>query len=477
MFGIRTPAKRPSAASADSRSPPSATKTAGPSAKTVQPSKVRRSVGEWEAGDTENTKNTPPRTPTEGPPEEPEQRAPGPERNSPQQAGRYASKVTEARTYLIKAKAALGTVRLSGTVKAEVTKGLDRLYQMVKELDAENRKGSLKEKDTGQGERKEGSETQEMSATSTRQINTDELERKLEENLRRMEESGKRMEELKETMERVITAGAQTYASAAASQGYSRRMERPALHSVVVTSTDEKETGEDVIGKIRGAIDAKESGLQVERIRKAKDRKIIVSCRTEEERRKVKDKLRGTKILKVEEIKNKNPLVILKDVLAVNNDEDVQKALLRQNRTLMEHFTPEELNMTVVYRKKTRNPHLNHIVMRVTTKMWKTLTEAGTVHIDLKRVHVEDQSPLIQCSTCLAYGHSGRYCKETQKSCSHCGGLHTKAECPDFTLGTAATCCNCVRAKHEKTDHSAFSWQCAVRQKWDALARATIAYC
>lgn len=475
MLGIRTPAKKPTTSNTDAQSPPSATKTAGPSQKQEQASKVRRSVGEWEGGNPDTKRSKQPLTPTRTTPAEQKQsRPPDSEKSPPPQASRYASRVTEARTHLIKAKGALGTIRITVAVKAEITKGLDRLYQLVKESEAE--KGTHSEKQTEQREKGEGSKTQETEQT-LKKSSTEELERKLEENLRKMEESSKKMEELKETMERVIATGAQTYASVTSQQGTGRRTERPVLHSMVVTSADEHETGEAVLGKIRGAIDAKESGLQVEKVRKAKDRKVIVSCRTEEERRKVKEKLKGTKTLRVEEVKNKNPLVILKDVLAVNNDEEVQKALDRQNNALLQHLSSEDRKATVVFRRKTRNPHLNHIIMRVAPKMWKALTEAGSVHIDLKRVRVEDHSPLVQCSVCLAYGHSGRHCTESQKICSHCGGLHTKAECPDWAAGLTATCCNCTRAKNERTDHSAFSWECTVRQKWDALARATIAYC
>lgn len=48
----------------------------------------------------------------------------------------------------------------------------------------------------------------------------------------------------------------------------------------------------DVLGKIRTVMKAKQDGICINRVRKAKDRKVIVSCRSEEERGRVRNKLK-----------------------------------------------------------------------------------------------------------------------------------------------------------------------------------------
>lgn len=58
----------------------------------------------------------------------------------------------------------------------------------------------------------------------------------------------------------------QSYASVATSP---KRQEHTALHSVVITAVDETETGEEVLDRIKKAVDARESGIVVEKIRKA----------------------------------------------------------------------------------------------------------------------------------------------------------------------------------------------------------------
>ncbi|CAK1553848.1 unnamed protein product [Leptosia nina] len=137
----------------------------------------------------------------------------------------------------------------------------------------------------------------------------------------------------------------------------------------------------------------------------------------------------------------------------------------------------EEERIIVRYRRRTRNPHANHVVLQVPPKMWQNITEAGKVHIDLQRVVAMDQTPLVQCSRCLGYGHGRRLCKEEQDTCSHCGGPHKKEACPDHQNGIKPSCINCGRAGIERANHNAFEQECPVRKKWDRLARAAVAYC
>lgn len=135
----------------------------------------------------------------------------------------------------------------------------------------------------------------------------------MEEHSKLIKENSKKMEKLKEalkTHQDVMTKA--TYASVAAGRSATEMPGRVALHSVVVTSTDEIETGDEVLNKIRKVVNVTETGIQVERFRKVKNQKIIVGCKWEEERRKVKERLAGAQDhLIVEDIKYKNPLLVL----------------------------------------------------------------------------------------------------------------------------------------------------------------------
>ncbi|CAH0578452.1 unnamed protein product [Chrysodeixis includens] len=164
------------------------------------------------------------------------------------------------------------------------------------------------------------------------------------------------------------------------------------------------------------------------------------------------------------------------DVMAYNSNDEIVQALRRQNAELLKGL--EDHKIEVKYRKRTRNSLTTHVVAQVSPQIYQRLTTARTVRIDLQsKVQVADQSPLVQCSMCLGYGHNRRFCTQTVEKCSHCGGPHLKQDCADWLAGVAPSCTNCRQAKHDNAEHNAFSGQCPVRRRWDSLARANIAYC
>lgn len=496
MFGIRTPVKTKKTEEEDHphemTSGQKITKE-GPIQKeraTSQTPSVRRSIGDWESGKPSSNPNTPSTSKvTQVEPPKPrlktmpmqESRVLGRRvltektGSPPKQKQKYIDRLTEAKACVTKAKTHLGNSKnLKAEIKTEVTNSIERLYQLVKET--ENIKGQGK-KPTKELEAEKDTTKVNEEGNENRKENMEFL-RRLEEHTKQLQENNEKMEKLKETIEKNQEIQERlTYASVAAATTRKQPLEQTALHSVVVTAKDETETGEEVLDRIRKVVNAKAGGIAVEKIRKAKDRKVIVGCRTEEEREKIKERLqKDGKHLNVEEMKNKDPLVILKNVFAFNSDEDVLTALRNQNKHILEG-RKEDSKLEIAYKKRTRNPHTNHLVLRVSPKIWQRMVEAGTVLIDLQRVRVEDQSPLVQCSLCLGYGHGRRFCKETAELCSHCGGPHLRTECADWLAGTTPVCCNCTRAKLDKTDHSAFSQECTIRRRWEALARSTIAYC
>lgn len=463
MLGFRTPAKKPPNMD---KSPNAGQKE--PQAGTTS---VRRSIGEWETGnpDPTNPNSTPPHKPAEAGIPKPK---PAARRLSTEALGsppklegaKPKDRITEARECLNRIKTQIATSRnLKIEIKTVVTQAVDRLYQLVKESEffrlQGNRNATSKERE------------QEVEERKGKQDSSHALAKTIEEHMRLLKENSEKIEDLKQTLKK------QTYASAAAAPPRRPFPEQTALHSVVVTAKDENETGEEVLERIRNAVKAKEGGVTIEKIRKAKDRKVIVACRTQGERQKVKERLKMASELHVEEIKNKDPLVIFRDVLQYNNDEEVLRALRNQNRNIFGGLDEDQDRCEIAYKKRTRNPHTSHMVMRVSPKLWQRMVEAETMHIDLQRVRVADQSPLVQCSLCLGYGHGRRFCKETLEKCSHCGGPHMKARCADWLANLPPSCCNCVHAKQDRTDHNAFSGECVIRRKWEALARSAVAYC
>ena len=285
--------------------------------------------------------------------------------------------------------------------------------------------------------------------------------------MRRLQEA---MERQRDRLEKTAT-----YASAAAGKHY---VPPPPLHSLIVSSDDGNDTSSTVVDKIRIAVDAKQTGIRVDKVRKTKDQKVVIGCRTRCELDVVKNRLGGSAAgLKIQEAVNRDPLVMLADVLSYNTDDDVAGAILKQNQHLLGELKKDEVRVAVKYRKRARNPHECHVVVQVSPPVYQILTRAGRAHIDLQRVRVYDQTPLVQCTKCLGFGHGRKHCTGKDDLCSHCGDAHLRAECPSHLAGEPPKCCNCKKAGHDNLAHNAFSLDCPLRRRWDAIARSTVAYC
>ncbi|XP_063896722.1 uncharacterized protein LOC135118478 [Helicoverpa armigera] len=511
---VRTPAKKPATTPQTSTMD---TEKAGPSTqKLTQASNVRRSIGEWEAvTDTHSQQLCPSQTHPHSPkatdkllvpvsPRKTKQKIPPPsvKRASGDASGDFSgtspvsrqapanntNRVSQARSWLQKVKYCVGESRnLRTDLKAGIIAGVDNLYQLVKDATAE-----------ATAVAKTGTATAKPKVPETKEmgVNTIEVERDIEswtvkvdqmqenivgkELIKLIKEQSEKIDITFREMEKIKDKLSDIPKALPRTTTISEKLPhtRSALHSIVVASKDGNETGDEVLDRVRKAVDAKEGWVKVERVRKAKDRKIIMGFETTEDRSKIKERLEKEGInLAVEEVKNRDPLLILKDVLLIHTDEEVLKVVKNQNREIFHDLGSEDQRMNIRYRRRTRNPHLTHIVLSVSPTIWRRALDAEKIRIDLQRVRVEDQTPLVQCTRCLGYGHGKRLCKEPEDLCSHCGGPHLRAKCADWLAAEQPSCRNCQRAKLDVVNHNAFSVECPVRKKWDNLARSTVAYC
>ncbi|GBP98227.1 hypothetical protein EVAR_62933_1 [Eumeta japonica] len=156
-------------------------------------------------------------------------------------------------------------------------------------------------------------------------------------------------------------------------------------------------------------------------------------------------------------------------------DKSCIESLRTQNRHLSEVSIGKRSGQ-VCYRRRARNDLECHPVLEVSPELYHRLIKAGFVYVGLQRRPVWDQSPLVQCSRCLGYGHGKRFCKEVSERCAHCGGEHTGVTCRARKDGEPPKCVNCTKAGCEDTAHGAFSSECGVRAKWDDMARSKEPY-
>lgn len=250
-------------------------------------------------------------------------------------------------------------------------------------------------------------------------------------------------------------------------------------HTLIVSATDPKKTGENIIETIRLALDSGKTEARVDRVRKAKNQKVVLSCSTKEDLALLQNRVGANKGLKVEVAKTANPLIKIKDVLAYHKDEEIVNQIRAKNKEIFVGLDKTDDQLRVRYRKRARNPLECHPVLEVSPALYNKFLEAGVVYIGLQRRPVEDQSPLVQCARCLGYGHTKTVCREPADLCSYCGGSHSWEKCNSRQEGKAPSCKNCTRAQNTTTSqaHAAYSADCPERQKWDAIARSRVSYC
>lgn len=364
----------------------------------------------------------------------------------------------------------------------DVEAGLkDYLNKRMKELEKQIKEGNDLIKQYGETQKgtkpetlkdimKEQKETRTEILKEQREMRTEILKEQREMKTEILKEQEGTKEDIKE-----ITNALQktTYSGILKSQP--RPPPSQVLHSLIVTSTDATHTSDQVIETMKKSVDVAAEGIEVQKLRKARNQKVVIGCKNVKEMERLKEKLEEGEGLKVEKAKNKNPLVIVRNVRGEDKKEQVLEAIKKKVGNLMGKEGKENKIMEVLFVKRTRNPHVAHVVVRVTPQIWQKLTDSGTVQLQWGVSRVEDQSPIIQCSRCLGYGHIKRVCQEEQDSCSHCGGNHVYADCPKRE--EIPRCTNCERAKLDNTNHNTFNGVCPIRAKWDKIARSRVAYC
>ncbi|CAK1546868.1 unnamed protein product [Leptosia nina] len=282
----------------------------------------------------------------------------------------YKSRETEIRGIFQKINIKLDSAKnLRTDIKVEVKAATKRLQEIVKDL-LNERKDQTKDypnptRRKEEEEKKEKAKEQtEIEGKEVRNIinKIEEQKKLIEEGNREIQEIKKIIKEqrkeeettrreLKESIEESsrVTSELRSYASVVATgirpgdreRAPSQNNQAAAKHAIIITSNGTETSGE-IIERIRTTVNAKTTGVRVDRIRKARDQKVVLGCETEEELEKVKERLKLDSKLRVEKAVNKDPLVILRDVLCVNTDEEIITALKLQNKNLMSEMEKEE---------------------------------------------------------------------------------------------------------------------------------------
>lgn len=96
-------------------------------------------------------------------------------------------------------------------------------------------------------------------------------------------------------------------------------------HSIIVATTTS--TYDDTRQQIKNTLKAKETGLQIDGIRGIRNGRIVLTCATKAELEKATERLKQNTGLKIEEARQSNPLIILRNIMSYNTEDDIITAI------------------------------------------------------------------------------------------------------------------------------------------------------
>ncbi|GBP35707.1 hypothetical protein EVAR_82641_1 [Eumeta japonica] len=94
-------------------------------------------------------------------------------------------------------------------------------------------------------------------------------------------------------------------------------------HILIISSKYENHTAEQVVNKLHGVVEARKLGVVVDRVRRAKNQKVVLICSSAEDNKKIEERIR----VQGADLKVSKPGTAIRDVLKINSDEEMTRSL------------------------------------------------------------------------------------------------------------------------------------------------------
>lgn len=174
------------------------------------------------------------------------------------------------------------------------------------------------------------------------------------------------------------------------------------------------------------------------------------------------------------------PMFIIKGIPKEVANENLTEIIINQNPCIEKNIGNQS-DLSLHFVKNNKNPYLYNAVYLTTPTIFRSVVTAGRLNIDHQRVHASEHIPLLQCYSCLQYGHTRRRCSAAVTICSHCASSsHLYQNCPHKIDPSKAECHNCAtqNRRNNKTSnkHSATSTKCPQMIQMINLLKTRIDY-
>jgi len=234
---------------------------------------------------------------------------------------------------------------------------------------------------------------------------------------------------------------------------------------LVIVRQAEKES-EEVTATLKRLVNPQE--INVKKIVKIKNG-VIVEAENEE----YAEKLMNKEVLKeaglnIERPTKKKPVIIVYDVSADLNDDNIKEQVYYKN--MRESQIPEgEFQQEFEIKRKYKNVQSGgkkgNIIVECSVRVRNFLRGKERIFINWESCKVKDYVDVVRCFKCQRYGHVAKYCTSEKSSCSHCAGDHDFKDCPDKDKREKLCCVNCKRDKRENNKHEVRSRKCPAFEK------------
>ncbi|XP_063386297.1 uncharacterized protein LOC134672331 [Cydia fagiglandana] len=237
-------------------------------------------------------------------------------------------------------------------------------------------------------------------------------------------------------------------------------------NSIVIYPTEKDKSSEDTKKLVQDLIKPEALKLHVRGMRKTKNGGVIINTDRKDDLEKLKASQQLQKSgLKLEETTKRRPKIILLSVPSNITENEVFDCIYEQNIVDQHPNISRETFMSSIklsHKSGKKDLATCNYILECSAEVRRTLIQQQRVFINWTSCPARDYTLLTRCYKCQLYGHSAKYCREAESTCSHCGlSGHTIKECTK--LSEHPNCATCMRFK-KPSDHKTGDEQCPAKK-------------